>query len=153
MLFSSSSFNNIFNTASKVDISDTNTLALAMDIGCFWLQDGNKMFDTFYENNNKVFSCVTMATCSNNNKTSNIFADSISILDSNSFKSFCSENQTRITMVMNTPHLPLLTTADWVINSFNNLRLVMIDAPGFSGLLMVNWDKLLKQQWYTMLKQ
>lgn len=36
---------------------------------------------------------VTMVTCSNENKTSNIFADSISILDNNNFKSFCSTEQ------------------------------------------------------------
>ena len=96
------------------------------------------MFDTFYENNNTVLSCVTTVTCSNKNKTSNTFADSISILDSNSFKSFCSENQPCITMVTTILYSPLLTTADWVINSLNNLRLVIIDAPGFNGLLMVN---------------
>ena len=49
VLLSSSSFNNIFNTVNEVDINDTNTLALGTVIGCFCLHNGNKMFDTFYK--------------------------------------------------------------------------------------------------------
>ena len=48
-LLSNNSFNKIFITASDVDIRDTNMLALATEIGCFWLQDGNRMFETFYK--------------------------------------------------------------------------------------------------------